>query len=223
MVLGATRMGMLPSVDPYLPTISTSATNIYIPDSFTASSWNDYLGNNNSSSVQGTPALQSTSGNAATKIDEEIQFSTSAGFQFSNMVVGNSSTYTFFGISRYRSGTNGRIFNGQGQNWLLGHWNGREGVAYYGGWLSSTDQSYGTDWVLCVSQPSYAAFYSDGNTRTISGGAASGSPYMTINHNTQSNEPSTCAVYGMWYYDSTLSASDRDEVVTFLKDLAGIS
>jgi len=222
MVLGATRMGMLPSVDPYIPTISTPATNIYVPDSFTASSWNDHLGNNNSSSVQGTPALQSTSGNAATKIDEEIQFSTSAGFQFSHMDVGNSNTYTFFGISRYRSGTNGRIFNGQGHNWLLGHWNGREGVAYYGAWLSSTDQSYGTDWVLCVSQPSYAAFYSDGNTRTLTGGAASDA-YMTINHNTQHNDPSNCAVYGMWYYDSTLSASDRDEVVTFLKDLAGIS
>ena len=59
-------------------------------------------------------------------------------------------------VTRYAEGTKKRILNAAGRNWLHGHWNGHAGVAYYNGWVTSSNGivTPDTDWVLMCSDGS---------------------------------------------------------------------
>ena len=59
--------------------------------------------------------------------------------------------FTICSLTRYTGGTNRRILNGEGVNWLHGHHDGKAGVAYYSGWKTRSDGTNVapvTDWVV---------------------------------------------------------------------------
>ena len=120
--------------------------------------WQDALGNANSSSVSGNPTLQNLSGQssrAASDIDKAVYFDTGDKMRWSHLTVGNSNDYTLFHVARYAdSGTSGRVFDGNGHNWLSGFWSGRSGVAYHNGWLNSTNR-WNRNWVLSVDRKNW--------------------------------------------------------------------
>lgn len=63
----------------------------------------------------------------------------------------SSPSYTFIHLTKYAaSGSQGRIWNGQNQNWLSGHWNGNSGVYFHSAWAETPANHHGRDWVLTV-------------------------------------------------------------------------
>ncbi|EJK70530.1 hypothetical protein THAOC_08100, partial [Thalassiosira oceanica] len=58
-------------------------------------------------------------------------------------------TFTICSVTRYTDGTQERILNGN-FNWLHGHWEGSAGVAFYGSWVTSSQNNVdpNTDWVV---------------------------------------------------------------------------
>jgi hypothetical protein len=57
--------------------------------------------------------------------------------------------FTLCSITRYTGGTNRRIFNSTGSNWLHGHWGGSRGVAHYNGWKTTSSNGANlTNWLV---------------------------------------------------------------------------
>tara|TARA_R100000353_G_scaffold68853_1_gene53325 strand:- start:3089 stop:3832 length:744 start_codon:yes stop_codon:yes gene_type:complete len=205
-----------------IPDISTNPLNIYVPSTFndTTKVWEDYMGNNNSSSYRGSPSYTTgSSSNNATNITEWVQGNTSAGLRFSHTTC--SSGYTGFTVTRY-NGTEGRIWEGKSGNWLSGHWSGNCPVAYHEGWLTDQGDRAGTSWIVTVDQYNYFRGYYNGTSYGGTGGSNSNSSYWCLNAGDRA-EDSDWACYGFWYYNTTLGTSDRDQVVSYIKNLVGIS
>jgi|SRR5210317_22577 hypothetical protein len=205
-----------------IPDISTNPLNIYVPSTFNDSTkvWEDYMGNNNSSAYRGSPSYTTgNSSNNATNITEWVQGNTSAGIRFSHTSC--SSGYTAFTISRY-NGAELRVWNSSSGNWLSGFWSGAAPVAFHEGWLTDQTDRAGTSWVICVDQYNYFRGYYNGSNYGGTGGQNTNSGYWTLNYGSNT-EYSDWAVYGFWYYNTTLSSSDRDQVISYLKNLVGIS
>ena len=60
--------------------------------------------------------------------------------------------FTFIHISRYHSGTEGRIWSGVGTNYLSGFHSSREGMYYQNDWVAPDDRNIPTTWLLTVDQ-----------------------------------------------------------------------
>ena len=210
------------NTNPVIPNIATAPQNIYIPSTFNDSTnvWADYMGNNNSSAYRGNPTYNTgSSSNNASNITEWVQGSTSAGISFSHTTTNNN--YTGIWVARYR-GTERRIWDTSNGNWLSGFWNGRAPVAYHNGWLTDQNDRAGTSWIVGVSQRNYFRGYYNGSNYGSTGGSGT-SGHWTINYGAHSSERSDWAVYGFWYWTSTLSSTERDQAISDIKDLVGIS
>ena len=205
-----------------VPDIATLPLNIYVPSTFNDSTnvWSDYQGNNNSSAYRGNPTYNTgSSSNNATNITEWIQGNTSAGIRFGHTTINNN--YTGIWVTRY-NGTEARIWNGSNGNWLSGFWSGRAPVAHHDGWLTDQTDRAGTSWIVGVSQRGYFRGYYNGSNYGGTGGSGS-SNYWTINYGSNIGEHSDWCVYGFWYWNSTLGSTERDQAVTFIKNLVGVS
>jgi hypothetical protein len=103
------------------------------------------------------PLIENTLMNAS-KTLPVLYGSSTAGIDFPSGVL--PSTYTLFHLTRYNNNTyGGRIFTGRTQNWLSGHWNSRQGIAFHMGWLQNYSDYYpypsGTpQWLLATDQNS---------------------------------------------------------------------
>jgi hypothetical protein len=103
------------------------------------------------------PLIENTLMNAS-KTLPVLYGSSTAGIDFPSGVL--PSTYTLFHLTRYNNNTyGGRIFTGRTQNWLSGHWNSRQGIAFHQGWLQNYSDYYpypsGTpQWLLSTDQNS---------------------------------------------------------------------
>lgn len=203
------------------------ANYIYTPDTFDDSNnvWQDALGNANSSSVSGNPTLQNLSGQSsknASDITKAVYFDTGDKMRWSHLTVGNNNDYTLFHVARYAdSGTQGRIFDGNGHNWLSGFWSARSGVAFHNGWLNSTNR-WNRNWVLSVDRKNWYRSYSGTSNYTNTGGG-SGSAYLTIMWGNHSGETSDCYVHSIYYYNSVLSDAQVNSAVTVLKGKIGMA
>ena len=94
----------------------------------------------------------------ASKTLPSLYGSSTAGIDFPSGVL--PSTYTLFHLTRYNNNTKGlRIFTGRTQNWLSGHWNGYQGIAFHNGWLQNYQDYYlypsgSPQWLLSTDQNS---------------------------------------------------------------------
>lgn len=144
---------------------------------------------------------------------------TADGLRFPSTTMDTSSDYTLFHVTRYykTSGTpsRGRIFDGVTSNWLSGFYSGNSGVAYHDGWLTSTTNIHGDNWILSVDQKDL--YRSNGVDRTVSG-SGSTSKQLSINYGYYSStEPSDWAVSEVIIYNRELTLAEYLSVETYLK------
>jgi len=141
----------------------------YTAASFSAGTWTDLSGNGNHGTVsRGSVTVVSTTGNGASATFNVLQGGTGGGILFPVAIL--PSTFTLFHLTRY-NGSQERIYNGTGNNWLNGHWNGSSGVAHHDGWVGGVGNIHGANWVLSASQNSL--YRSNKVTRGTAGGGTS--------------------------------------------------
>lgn len=199
-----------------LPPVS-GYIGLYTTSSFVAGvQWTDKSGNGNHATLGGTPTVvNSTVGNGSTLSFPVVQGSTSSTVVWPTTIL--PSTYTLFHVARY-NGAEKRIFNGSGNNWLSGFWDGAAGVAFHEGWLTGTSDIHGTNWVYSTDQNSL--YRSNGVLRGSSGGSAS--TRLTINAGNFSSELSDWQVAEVIVYNTTLSSTDYLAVESYLKTKYGL-
>ena len=122
----------------------------YCPGAFdiASSTWQDCSGNGNTATLSGTglTELRSAGHGAASEV-LALSGTTSSVIAFGAVI---QSEFTVCSVTRYTGGAKQRILQGGSANWLHGHWQGRAGVAHYGGWKTSYQGSVSpnTDWVV---------------------------------------------------------------------------
>jgi len=227
--LGVARPVILGNVEAasYYPRLDSGRIpdHLYVPETYNESSevWEDYMGNGNSTARRGNPNYVTRNAGNGADITECVQGGTGDGLRFSGRLIANTS-YTFFHVARY-NGTEGRIFDAEGSNWLSGFWNGRTPVAYHNGWLTDQSDRAGTNWVVsCDMYSFYRGYWTNGsggyNSYSRTGG---GSQTETISLNYgYYNEKSSWQVYGMWYYNVALTSAERDQVQTHIAEFVGL-
>ena len=104
-----------------------------------AKQWPDLSGNGNTATLVGDSFVSAVSnGHGANHYLTALEGTTAAAISFGSV----QPTFTICSVTRYTGGTNRRILNGGGRNFLHGHHNGRTGVAYYGnGWKTPQGQN----------------------------------------------------------------------------------
>ncbi|MFM8335040.1 MAG: glycine-rich domain-containing protein, partial [Opitutaceae bacterium] len=185
--------------------------------------WTDSSGNTRnitSAMIGGSPALiTSAAGNGSSASFPVVAGGTSSSIKYTATTLPN---YTLFTVARYAGSSRGRIFNGDGQNWLAGFWNGSRGVAHFNSWLTGATANVGTvtDWLLSTSYPSGGTSYyrADGVQRGT-GGSYHNLPLLTTN----TSEPSDYQIAEVLIYDRVLAANEIAEVERYLSLTYGLS
>lgn len=211
------------------PTVTGSLASRYLATNFNglAKTWTDVSSyNNHITDVSGSPyvaiASRSAVGNAASD-----QFAVT-GITTDKFLLPYSvaSTYTVFHVARYTSTSASlrqRILStdGAGANWLSGFYyggGGVTGVAFHGGWLtSSTVDSNGDTssigWVLSTDQQSLHRSQRSDKTVTPSAGVAQ-TPQFGVNR--FNAEVSNWQMLELIVYANTLSSADIQAVENYL-------
>lgn len=199
---------------------------LYVPETFNDASniWEDYMGNGNSTASRGNPTYVTRNAGNGANITECVQGNTSAGLRFSGRLVADTS-YTLFHVARY-NGAERRIFDAEGSNWLSGFWNGRTPVAYHNGWLTDQSDRAGTNWVVsCDMYSFYRGYWTNGsggyNSYSRTGGGSQ-TETVSLNYGYFGGERSDWQVYGIWFYNVSLSSTERDIVQTHIAELVGL-
>lgn len=141
--------------------------------------------------------------------------STDAGLQFPI----TTSNYTLFHVARYyKPGstvpTRKRIFDGVTSDWLSGFHDGKSGVAYHGGWLTSQTDVHGDDWVLSIDQKNI--YRSNGTDQTLSGFSEGTSRQISINSGSATDERSDWAVAEVIVYERELNSTEYEAIEAYL-------
>ena len=202
--------------------VSSGLVGWYDTGSVSGSTWTDKSGNGNNATITGA-SVTSTSGNGASNLTSALYGSSTAhGVSWPAAIL--PSTYTMFHVTRYTGSNNGRIIQGQTQNWLDGHWNGQSGVAYHNGWLTYYyGKLYNNDWGLSTSTNS--SFRTYGAPRTFGGGGSPSYDRLTININPAvgTGENSTWMCAEVIVYNRTLNSTEIASMESWLATKYGIS
>ena len=179
---------------------------------------------------------------------EFVKGTTSDGFTLPQVF--DNKNWSFFAVARYGSGVKAnqaRIFvsgdtekitvgdTEHDRNWLIGHHEGKTGVAHYGNpipvnntsvaWITEFENVHGTrPWIRITAQHNF--FASNGKSRTT--GFSFDSDTQKKFNNPKSiginvgaaaeSEPSDWNVYEILVYDVTLDVVDREKVDKYLKE-----
>ena len=159
---------------------------------------------------------------------EFVKGTTSDGFTLPQVF--DNKNWSFFAVARYGSGVEAnqeRIFvSGEtDKNWLIGHHEGKTGVAYYNTWLTDFVNVHGTrPWIRITAQ--HNNFETNGQSRStgFSFDSDDQKPFnnpkslgINVGQNSES-EPSDWNVYEILVYDVTLDVVDREKVDKYLKE-----
>jgi uncharacterized repeat protein (TIGR02543 family) len=184
--------------------------------------WIDSSGNGrNTSLVRGTPSVITTSsGNGNSKTFKVLSGGTADGIKFANPTF-TGSAYTLITVARYSGVTKQRIFDGDGDNYLHGFFNGASGVAHHNGWVTGSSDVHGNNWVLGTS---FASNYrSNGVSRGTSGGTTPLGP-LSINYGTYfASQSSNFEVAEVLIFNSQLTAAQIAQVEDYLSVTYGIT
>jgi hypothetical protein len=177
--------------------------------------WLDISGNGNHvTTIGGAPfSTGAVIGNNSQGQFQVLQGSTTATLLWPASIL--PATYTLFHVARY-NGTEGRIFQGSGQNWLSGFWSGNAGVAYHEGWLSPQTDYFTTNWVLSTDMRSYYRGYSNGVTNTFTSGG-NASTRLAVNTGNYPSEISDWQIAEVIVFNRELSESERNSMEIWLK------
>jgi len=157
---------------------------------------------------------------------EFVKGTTSDGFTLPQVF--DNKNWSFFAVARYGSNQNQkRIFvSGEtDKDWLIGHDEGKTGVAYYNTWVTSDENVHGTrPWIRITAQ--HNNFESNGQSRStgFSFDTDGQKPFnnpksLGINVGMYAeSEPSDWNVYEILVYDVTLDVVDREKVDKYLKE-----
>ncbi|NBP25065.1 MAG: hypothetical protein EBU81_11055, partial [Proteobacteria bacterium] len=188
--------------------------------------WSDSSGNGRnitSAMIGGSPTLtNSAAGNGNAVSFPVVAGGTSTSIRYTTAILPN---HTLFTVARYAGGSFGRIFNGDGQNWLAGFYGGMRGVAHFNGWLSNSSSNLGTvtHWLASTSYPSGGTSYyrADGAERG-SGGGYSSLPFLVTNTGS-SAEPSDYEIAEVLIYDRVLTGSEIAAVERYIGVTYGLT
>lgn len=185
----------------------------------TRARWNDISGNNRHCTITKGEIIVSNSTAPNGKTFKALIGNTGAGIRFPRHVL--QKNYTLFHLSRYTGGVRGRIFDGINTNWLSGFHARKSGVAYYNNrWITRTNNKFGDNWVLSVSQNhSYRANGIDMTERTNTNKTI---PYIALNYGRYNsnwrrrNESSDWACSEVIVYNRILSVREIQQVERFI-------
>jgi hypothetical protein len=192
----------------------------YVPASLNSSgtTWSDISGNGYSWTIT-SPVGRSTSNNANgasgnfTCLEGSNSSTRSAkianGFLFSS-----SNNFTFIHVAR-NFGTRRRVWVGTDNNWLSGFHGGNSGVQYHEGWVSSSTDYHGSNWVVSIDKHNY--YRSNGTVRGTSG---NGSYSTAVDLN--SSESSDFQIAEVLVYNRALNDSEIATVESYLRTKYGI-
>jgi hypothetical protein len=194
----------------------------YLPENWTGSQWTDISGSgNNVTEDEGT--INYTSSHDGSTVGAQSTFpvlygDTSAELNFPSAIL--PSTYTLIALTRYNGTNKKRILDGQDTNWLSGHWLGKSGVAYHGGWLTTQVDRHGSKWVLSTDQnnlyrsKSESVAWEESNTGAGSGGAT----YANLRVGSVGYEPSDWMCAEIIVYNRTLSSDEYGLLETYMQN-----
>ena len=188
----------------------------------TSKIWLDSSGNGRSTSaVRGSPSVvTTTTGNGNSKTFQVVVGGTSDGIKFGNPTF-SSSTYTLITVARYSGVAKKRIFDGDGDNYLHGFYNGASGVAHHNGWVTGGSDVHGSNWVLGTS---FASNYrSNGTSRGSSGGTTALGP-LSLNYGTFfASEASNFEVAEVLIFNYQLNSTQIAQVEDYLSQTYGVA
>lgn len=191
----------------------------YDANSFVAGTrWTDKSGNgNHATTLKGSPAVMTQPAGSGSSVSIKTVYGTgSDGIQWPTAIL--PSTYTLFHVARYKDSNKGRIFTGNGNNWLSGFWSGAAGVAYHGGWVTDQTDRHGYNWVYSTDQ-NYL-YRSNGVSRGTSGGGTTTN--LSILYGNYDGEVSDWQVAEVLVYSSTLNSTQITDVESYLKTKYGL-
>jgi len=86
-------------------------------------------------------------GHGAIKAVTALEGTTTDTIDFGDVI---KTEFTICSVTRYAGDAKERILNGEGVNWLHGHYRGNAGVAYYDGWITADINNVepNTNWVV---------------------------------------------------------------------------
>ena len=208
--------GVWSALSAFTPANITNLVGWYLPDNRSGTTWTD----------------ASTAGNDATCTSVNGPVGPSGGLrylyggvnsyiQFPSAIL--PSTYTLFHVAKYNGTAKKRIFDGKGNNWLSGFWDGKSGVAYHVGWLTSQSDRHGSKWVISTDQNSRYRSYSTGTTWYNDTGGGGASTRLGINYGNHAvsgsnSEKSDWAVAEVIVYSRTLSVDEYTLIHNYLKN-----
>ena len=176
--------------DQALPNTISNLAAWYTADSWTGSSWTDLSGNGRTATSYYGNIAKNTSysgENGAKKVFTTISsIGADGGIRLPTDLDANGN-YTFFHVTRRigetsgaDSANRGRIWDGQGDNWLSGFHAGSSGGAYHNGWVhdSYSPDFYVNDWTINTDQ--LTLFRTNGVQPPASSGAGGVSTSTTI-------------------------------------------
>jgi len=212
-------------LEAFTPAMIRGLVGWYLPENWTGSQWTDASGEGNHAiSIEGTINYNAT--HDGTSVGARSTFpvlygNTSAIIKFPTAIL--PSTYTLIYMTRYNGTNKKRILDGQGGiNWLSGHWDGLSGVAYHQGWMTTTTDRHGSNWVLGTDQNNLYRSRSEGVTweQTTSGAGTDGiaQTYAQISVNATSTEKSDWMCGEIIVYNRTLSSEEYNRLENYMQN-----
>ena len=198
----------------------------YDTTSVSGTSWLDKSGLGNHATIVGA-TVTATSGNGASFISSALHgSSTTHQVNWPTGVLPNA-TYTLLHVTRTTGVSVGRVYQGSGSNWLMGHWpsGGTQttGVAYHNGWVNSVNVGHGNNWFISTDQTQL--YRSNGVTRGSSGANTAGGSTdpgrLTIN-GLGVGESSTWMTAECIVYNRELGATEYGQLEQYLSSKYGI-
>jgi hypothetical protein len=143
----------------------------------TSTSLYDFTGNGRNATISGTAIVNAiASGNGAAASVPYFTGTTATKIEWPSGSV--PTTFTICSITRYNGGTRKRIIDSSFGTVLNGHWDGKSGIAYYGGFKTLQSQSTAVsrdDWVvMCGTNDSAISNPNNIITNGVASGSASG-------------------------------------------------
>eukprot|EP00964_Phaeocystis_antarctica_P058418 scaffold34652_cov69-Phaeocystis_antarctica.AAC.2 len=132
------------------------------------------------------------------------------------------SEFTVCSVTRYTGGAKQRILQGEGANWLHGHYGGAAGVAYYEGWKTTYQDhvSPDTDWVVMCGTNAMPQLLVNGvDVGTAAGGR--GHVSLFVNAGTHSGQSSDFAIAEVAVWPRGLTSAEMHRVSEHLMSRLG--
>ena len=194
----------------------------YLPENWTGSQWTDASGvGNHVTASEGT--INYTASHSGSSVGANGSFpvlygDTAAELNFPSAIL--PTTFTMISMTRYNGSTKQRILDGQTGNWLSGHWGGASGVAYHNGWLTTTTDRHGSNWVIGVDQNSLYRSKSQSVAWTNDTGGGGTSTNLRLGSVDYEASEWMCAE--LIVYNRTLSSDEYTQLADYMQNKYGI-